>query len=86
MDTAENLRDRKTAKKNTAGTAPAAGSTLSRTMRPERLVNCVMRNCVIEDTRVWESICTLYAGRTSGANHPCIETASPAARTRHRPA
>ncbi len=47
--TAENLLIENCVLKNTAGTAPAAGIDFEPNHASERLVNCVMRNCVIED-------------------------------------
>lgn len=47
--TAENLLIEDTILKNTAGTAPAAGIDFEPNHASERIVNCVMRNCVAED-------------------------------------
>ena len=47
--TAENLLIENCVLKNTAGTAPAAGIDFEPNKPKERLVNCVMRNCLIED-------------------------------------
>ncbi len=47
--TAENLLIEDCVLKNTAGTAPAAGIDFEPNHASERLVNCVMRNCVIEN-------------------------------------
>jgi polygalacturonase len=49
--TAENLLIENCVLKNTAGTAPAAGIDFEPNHASERLVNCVMRNCVIEDNQ-----------------------------------
>jgi hypothetical protein len=49
--TAENLLIENCVLKNTAGTAPAAGIDFEPNHPSERLVNCVMRNCVIEDNQ-----------------------------------
>ncbi|TVS16558.1 MAG: hypothetical protein EA424_14095 [Planctomycetaceae bacterium] len=49
--TAENLLIENCVLKNTAGTAPAAGIDFEPNHAWERLVNCVMRNCVIEDNQ-----------------------------------
>ncbi|NLX96246.1 MAG: right-handed parallel beta-helix repeat-containing protein [Rhodopirellula sp.] len=49
--TAENLLIENCTLKNTAGTAPAAGIDFEPNHPRERLVNCVMRNCTIEDNQ-----------------------------------
>ncbi len=49
--TAEDLLIENCVLKNTAGTAPAAGIDFEPNHAWERLVNCVMRNCVIEDNQ-----------------------------------
>ncbi len=49
--TAENLLIENCVLKNTAGTAPAAGIDFEPNHPWERLVDCVMRNCVIEDNQ-----------------------------------
>ncbi len=46
--TAENLLIEDTVLKNTRGTPPAAGIDFEPNRPSERLVNCVMRNCVVE--------------------------------------
>jgi hypothetical protein len=47
--TAEDLLIENCVLKNTAGTAPAAGIDFEPNHAKERLVNCVMRNCLVED-------------------------------------
>jgi hypothetical protein len=47
--TAENLLIEDTILRNTAGTPPAAGIDFEPNHASERIVNCVMRNCVSED-------------------------------------
>ena len=49
--TAENLLIENCVLKNTAGTPPAAGIDFEPNHASERLVNCVMRNCLIEDNQ-----------------------------------
>ncbi|MDY0169419.1 MAG: right-handed parallel beta-helix repeat-containing protein [Thermoguttaceae bacterium] len=49
--TAENLLIEDCVLKNTAGTAPAAGIDFEPNHASERLINCVMRNCRIEDNQ-----------------------------------
>ncbi len=49
--TAENLLIENCVLKDTAGTAPAAGIDFEPNHPRERLVNCVMRNCVMENNR-----------------------------------
>lgn len=49
--TAENLLIEDCVLKNTAGTAPAAGIDFEPNHPREKLVNCVMRNCVIENNQ-----------------------------------
>ena len=49
--TAENLLIENCVLKNTAGTAPAAGIDFEPNHCRERLVNCVMRNCLIENNQ-----------------------------------
>jgi parallel beta helix pectate lyase-like protein len=48
---AENLLIEETIMKNTAGTPPAAGIDFEPNHADERIVNCVMRNCVAENNR-----------------------------------
>ncbi len=49
--TAENLLIEDTIMKNTAGTPPAAGIDFEPNHASERIVNCVMRNCVSENNQ-----------------------------------
>lgn len=49
--TAENLLIENTIMKNTAGTPPAAGIDFEPNHASERIVNCVMRNCVSENNQ-----------------------------------
>lgn len=49
--TAENLTIENCVLKDTAGTAPAAGIDFEPNRPSERLVNCLMRNCVMENNR-----------------------------------
>jgi hypothetical protein len=49
--TAENLLIENCLLKNTAGTAPAAGIDFEPNRASERLVDCVMRNCIIENNQ-----------------------------------
>jgi hypothetical protein len=49
--TAENLQIENCVLKNTAGTPPAAGIDFEPNHPRERLVNCVMRNCVMENNQ-----------------------------------
>lgn len=49
--TAENLLIENCVLRNTAGTAPAAGIDFEPNHSRERLVNCVMRNCLIENNQ-----------------------------------
>lgn len=48
---AENLLIEDCVLRNTAGTAPAAGIDFEPNLADERLVNCILRNCRIEDNR-----------------------------------
>lgn len=49
--TAEDLLIENTIMRNTAGTAPMAGIDFEPNHPNERLVNCVLRNCVVEDNQ-----------------------------------
>ncbi len=63
---AENLLIENCTLKNTAGTAPAAGIDFEPNEAGERLVNCVMRNCVIQDNQGYAL--HIYARPLTGAS------------------
>lgn len=63
---AENLLIENCTLKNTAGTAPAAGIDFEPNAASEKLVNCVMRNCAIEDNQGYGL--HIYARPLTGAS------------------
>lgn len=65
---AENLLIEDCVLKNTAGTAPAAGIDFEPNRASERLVNCVMRRCVIEDNQGYAL--HIYARPLDGTSAP----------------
>ena len=66
--TAENLLIENCLLKNTAGTAPAAGIDFEPNHASERLVNCVMRNCTIENNQGYAI--HVYARPLDGTSAP----------------
>jgi hypothetical protein len=66
--TAENLLIENCVLKNTAGTAPAAGIDFEPNAPSERLVNCVMRKCRIEDNQGYAL--HIYARPLDGTSAP----------------
>ncbi len=66
--TAENLLIENCTLKNTAGTAPAAGIDFEPNRPTERLVNCVMRNCTIENNQGYAI--HIYARPLNGTSVP----------------
>lgn len=66
--TAENLLIENCVLKNTAGTAPAAGIDFEPNHASERLVNCVVRKCVIEDNQGYAL--HIYARPLDGTSAP----------------
>jgi len=66
--TAENLLIENCVLKNTAGTPPAAGIDFEPNHARERLVNCVMRNCTIENNRGYAV--HVYARPLDGTSAP----------------
>jgi hypothetical protein len=66
--TAENLLIENCVLKNTKGTPPAAGIDFEPNLPRERLVNCVMRKCVMEDNQGYAF--HLYARPLDGTSAP----------------
>ncbi len=66
--TAENLLVEDCTLRNTAGTPPAAGIDFEPNAPTERLVNCVMRRCVIEDNQGYAL--HIYAAMLDGTSTP----------------
>src|SRR5690606_29588040 len=66
--TAENLLIENCTLKNTAGTAPAAGIDFEPNPPRERLGNCVMRNCTIENNQGYAV--HIYARPLNGTSEP----------------
>lgn len=65
--TAENLLIENTILRDTAGTAPMAGIDFEPNGPDERVVNCVMRNCVAEGNKSWGYVAYLPPLRASSA-------------------